>query len=100
MLLERITLDAIGRPVLSAGEYQEAELDQVGLFKLRCRPRDNFSLSHLAQAHIEFETTGTLWPEGKEGFQDNKVMRKALLSSEHHSSPFHREPDVFMHVAR
>lgn len=30
MLLERITLDAIGRPLLSAGEAQQAELDQVG----------------------------------------------------------------------
>ena len=30
MLLERTTLDAIGRPLLSAGEVQQAELDQVG----------------------------------------------------------------------
>ena len=30
MLLERITLDAIGRPVLSNGEVQQAELEQVG----------------------------------------------------------------------
>ena len=30
MLLERTTLDAIGRPVLLAGEVQQAELDQVG----------------------------------------------------------------------
>lgn len=36
MLLERISLDAIGSPVLSAGEYQEAELEQVGQSKLRC----------------------------------------------------------------
>ncbi|KAL3160840.1 hypothetical protein ABBQ38_009245 [Trebouxia sp. C0009 RCD-2024] len=59
MLLERITLDAIGRPLLSAGEYQEAELDQ---------------------AQIGFETTGTLWPEGNEGFQDNKMGRAILTS--------------------
>ena len=76
MLLERTTLDAIGRPVLSAGEVQQAELDQVGQPATAlciAFAHSTSSWSSYIQAQIQFEVCGTFLPEGGEGFQDHKV---------------------------
>lgn len=59
MLLERLSVNAVGRPVLAPEEAQQADLEQ---------------------AQIDFETSGRLWPEPGEVLKEHKVGRATVTT--------------------
>lgn len=59
MLLERLTVNAIGRPTPVPSEAHQADLEQT---------------------QIQFETCGNLWPEPSESLQELKVGHAVLTS--------------------
>ena len=76
MLLERLTVDAIGRPTSLPREAHQADLEQVKspqyrLIKLICAIFD--SARFASQTQIQFDTSGNVWPEPGESLQELKV---------------------------
>jgi len=76
MLLERLAVNAIGRPTPVPSEAHQADLEQVILpqcrsNKLICATFDTALFA--SQTQLQFETSGNLWPEPGDSLQELKV---------------------------